>query len=67
MTLGVDFFWILVDFSSLVGFKMWRQIIVLQVSEGYRRVEEVGAVHFHQVASKSGFMEPSYGLKTVLS
>ena len=34
---------------------------VLQMSDGHRKVEEVGAVHFHQVASKSGFMEPSYG------
>ena len=32
---------------------------VFQLSEGYRKVEEVGAVHFHQVASKSDFMEPS--------
>ena len=43
------------------------QITVCQVSEGYRTVEEVGAVHFHQVVSKFDFMEPSYGPKKVLS
>ena len=35
--------------------------MVLQVSDGYRKVEEVGAVHLHQVASKYDFMAPSYG------
>ena len=37
------------------------------MSEGYRKVEEGGAAHFHQVASKSDFVEPSYGQKTVLA
>ena len=36
------------------------EITVRQVSQGHRKVEEVGAVHFHQVASKSDFMEPIY-------
>ena len=42
-------------------------IKVCQVSEGYRKVEEVGGKNSHQVTSKSDFMEPSYGHKTVLS
>ena len=41
--------------------------MVLQVSEVYRKVGEVGAVIFLYCSSKSDFMEPSYGQKTVLS
>ena len=33
---------------------------VFQVSEGYRKVGEVGAVILHQVSSKSEFRVPSY-------
>ena len=33
----------------------------------YRQVGDTAAIHFHQVSSKSGFMGPSYGQKTVSS
>ena len=35
--------------------------------EGYRKVEEVGRKNFHQVASKSELVGPSYGLKTAVA
>ena len=35
-------------------------------TRGYRKVGDIGGLHFHQVSSKTAFMGPSYGRKTVL-
>ena len=34
-------------------------------TRGYRKVGDIGGLHFHQVSSKTAFMGPSYGQKTV--
>ena len=41
--------------------------MVLQVSEVYRKVGEVAAVHFLYFLSKSELVVQSYGQETVLS
>ena len=43
------------------------KITILQVSEVYRKVGEVGAMIFLYFSSKSDFVEPSYGQRNALS